>query len=246
MLFLGILFLEVDELKDLTKLKKSVFEANMALVKTGLVVLTWGNVSGIDRESELMVIKPSGVPYEEMTPDDMAVVSLDGSWKDGRYRPSSDTPTHIALYNAFPEIGGIVHTHSVSATSFAQAGKDIPPLGTTHADCFFGSVPCTRTLTQQEIETDYEKNTGLVIIEMFQNRNALSIPAALVRNHGPFTWGQTPEKAVETAVTLETVAQMALYTRLLEPSALAVGQPLLDKHYYRKHGAKATYGQKSS
>ena len=234
---------KVIGLKDLTELKKHVYEANIALQKTGLVVLTWGNVSGIDRESGLVVIKPSGVPYDDLSPDDMSVVSLDGAWTDGRYRPSSDVPTHLALYREFHKIGGIVHTHSVYATAFAQAGKALPALGTTHADAFYGSVPCTRALTEKEVAKDYEENTGLVIIETFINRDYFNVPAVLVRSHGPFTWGETPMKAVETAVTLETAAQTALSTLCLNPEVQPPPQYLLDRHYYRKHGAGATYGQ---
>jgi L-ribulose-5-phosphate 4-epimerase len=228
----------------LEELKKRVFEQNLALVKHNLVVLTWGNVSAIDRKNGLVVIKPSGVSYAEMKAEDMVVVDPDGKVVEGKYRPSSDTPTHIELYKSFPEIGGVVHTHSTYATAWAQAGRNIPAYGTTHADAFYGDVPCTRALTKEEIESAYELNTGKVIAETFRNKNYEAIPAVLVKNHGPFTWGQTPEKAVENAVTLEAVSQMATLTEKLNPKVDRVDGHLLDKHYYRKHGANAYYGQK--
>ncbi len=228
---------------NLSELKNRVYKSNLDLVKNGLVVLTWGNVSAIDRDNGLVVIKPSGVDYSTMTEDDMVVVDLDGNVVDGKLRPSSDTPTHIELYKAFPNIGGIVHTHSVNATSFAQAGKPIIAYGTTHADCFYGDIPCTRALTKDEIFNDYEKNTGKVIIETFKNIDENAVPAVLVKNHGPFTWGPTPEKAVEVSVTLEVVAEMCLKTMIINPSEERVDGFLLDKHYLRKHGKNAYYGQ---
>lgn len=229
----------------LEELKERVYRENLNLVKHGLVVLTWGNVSGIDREKGLVVIKPSGVAYDRMTAEDMVVVDLiDGRVAEGKYRPSSDTPTHLYLYNAFPEIGGIVHTHSVNATAWAQAGKGIPAYGTTHADAFYGEVPCTRALTEEEIRSAYELNTGKVIAEAFKDRDHNALPAVLVKNHGPFTWGGTPEKAVENAVTLEAAAQMAMKTLQIDPQTETVPQYLTDKHYFRKHGKNAYYGQK--
>ena len=226
----------------LEQLKQRVFEQNLALVKYGLVILTWGNVSAIDRETGLVVIKPSGVDYATMKAEDMVVVDLDGNIVEGNYRPSSDTPTHLELYKSFHEIGGVVHTHSTYAVAFAQAGRNITAYGTTHADAFYGDVPCTRALTAEEIQSAYEKNTGKVIVETVSNYNA--IPAILVKNHGPFTWGNSPEKAVENAVTLEEVAKMATLTEKLNPKTKRVDQFLLDKHYFRKHGKNAYYGQK--
>ena len=228
----------------LEELKQRVCEQNLALVKHGLVVLTWGNVSAIDREKGLIVIKPSGVSYDNMTASDMVVVDMDGKVVEGKYRPSSDTPTHLYLYKAFKEVGGIVHTHSTYATAWAQAGREIPPYGTTHADAFYGAVPCARALTEQEVKTEYEKNTGKVISETFEKKDYAAIPAVLVKNHGPFTWGATPEKAVENAVTLEAVAKMAIETEHINPKACNVDNYLLDKHYFRKHGKNAYYGQK--
>lgn len=227
----------------LDALKERVCRENLALVKYGLIVLTWGNVSGIDREKGLVVIKPSGVPYDSMKPEDMTVVDLDGNVVEGKYRPSSDTPTHVYLYKQFAGAGGIVHTHSTFATAWAQAGRSIPPYGTTHADAFYGGVPCARALTQAEIEDAYERNTGKVIAETFADKDASAIPAVLVKNHGPFAWGPTPEKAVENAVTLESVAHMALVTEQLNPKTAEVDKYLLDKHYFRKHGKNAYYGQ---
>ena len=228
----------------LEELKQEVCAANLELVARGVVIYTWGNVSGIDRETGLVVIKPSGVPYEGMTAEDMVVVDLEGHVVEGNLRPSSDTPTHLALYRHFPELGGVVHTHSAYAVTFAQAGRDIPALGTTHADYFYGDVPVSRSLTQEETETDYEGNTGKVIIETVEQRGKppLSVPAVLVRNHGPFTWGKTPAEAVYHAVVLEKVAHMAWHTLLLSPSA-SLPTFVLDKHYQRKHGPKAYYGQ---
>jgi L-ribulose-5-phosphate 4-epimerase len=227
-------------LKDL---KKSVFEANLSLVKHGLVIFTWGNVSGIDREQGLVVIKPSGVSYDNMTAEDMVVVDMEGKVLEGKLKPSSDTPTHLVLYKAFSDIGGIVHTHSSWATAWSQAGNSIPALGTTHADYFYGPVPCTRKLTQQEIETAYEIETGHVIVETFQNFDPNAVPGVLVNNHAPFTWGKTPGDAVHNAKVLEELAQMAYYTLQINPSA-TIDQFLLDKHYFRKHGKDAYYGQK--
>ncbi len=227
----------------LEQLKERVLQQNLALVRHGLVVLTWGNVSAIDRENGLVVIKPSGVAYDTMKADDMVVVDMDGKVVEGRYRPSSDLPTHLALYRAYPEVGGVVHTHSNWATVFSQAGKSIPPLGTTHADVFYGEIPCSRPLTKEEVEGAYEAETGNVIIETVPPARAGEIPACLVCGHGPFTWGSTPEKAVENAVTLESVAKMAFGTLLLSPDCGGVPSYLLDKHYLRKHGKNAYYGQ---
>ena len=226
----------------LEELKQRVLEQNLALVRHGLVILTWGNVSAIDRASGLVVIKPSGLAYDGMRTEDMAVVDLNGRVVEGRYRPSSDTPTHLELYRAWPRVGGIVHTHSTHAVAFAQAGRDLPAYGTTHADAFYGDVPCSRALTAGEIGGDYEANMGKVILETVTDPDA--IPAVLVRNHGPFTWGETPEKAVENAVVLEEVARMAFLTEALDPDVSRVDMALLDKHYFRKHGANAYYGQK--
>lgn len=234
----------IAESSAVKQLKKRVFEQNLALVKHGLVILTWGNVSAIDRALGIVVIKPSGVSYDRMTEEDMVVLDLAGKVLSGG-KPSSDTPTHLYLYNAFPEIGGIVHTHSSCAVSWAQAGRDIPAYGTTHADAFFGDVPCARALTDEEIKGEYEKNTGVVIAETYQERgiDPMAIPAVLVKNHGPFTFGKTPEKAVENAVTLEEVAKMATNTELINCETQRVDQSLMDKHYYRKHGKNAYYGQ---
>lgn len=226
----------------LEDLKKSVFKANIDLVKHGLVIFTWGNVSGIDRDKGLVVIKPSGVSYDDMKPEDMTVVDLEGHIVEGKLNPSSDTPTHIALYKAFKNIGGVVHTHSEWATSWAQSGKSVPALGTTHADYFYGPIPCTRKLTREEIESAYEKETGNVIIETFQNKDPLEIPAVLVNGHGPFSWGTNPDNAVHNAVVLEYVAKMAHHTLTLQ-QVPGVDQYLLDKHYHRKHGPGAYYGQ---
>ncbi|MCH5157284.1 MAG: L-ribulose-5-phosphate 4-epimerase [Clostridiales bacterium] len=227
----------------LEQLKLKVYQQNIALVKHNLVVLTWGNVSAIDREQGLVVIKPSGVNYSDMKAEDMVVVDLDGKVIEGNYRPSSDTPTHLWLYKKFAQIGGVVHTHSTYATAWAQSGRSIPAYGTTHADAFYGDVPCTRALTKEEIESEYELNTGKVITETFSDVDSLAIPAVLVKNHGPFTWGVTPEKAVENAVTLEEVARMAQLTESLNGKVKRVDQHLLNKHYSRKHGKNAYYGQ---
>ena len=228
----------------LEQLKKKVFEANMALPRHGLVIFTWGNVSGIDREKGLIVIKPSGVDYDEMKQEDMVVVDWNGNVVEGRYKPSSDTATHLEMYKAFPGGGGIVHTHSTWATIFSQAGSDIPALGTTHADYFYGPIPCTRPMTAEEIQTEYEKNTGLVITETFKEKDPEQIPAVLVREHGPFSWGKDPAEAVYHAVVLEQLAQMAYYTQALRGGdSQPMQQELLDKHFLRKHGANAYYGQ---
>lgn len=227
----------------LEKLKQEVYDANMQLQEKGLIIYTWGNVSGIDRESELIVIKPSGVEYETMKPEDMVVVDLDGNVVEGHYRPSSDTATHIELYKKYPEIGGIVHTHSTWATSFAQAGLSIPAFGTTHADYFYGDIPCTRELTKEEIDNHYELNTGRVIIETIADKDPMEVPGIIVKNHGPFAWGKTPADSVYNAVVLEKLSEIAYKTMTLNPKVPRVSQHLLDKHYYRKHGSNAYYGQ---
>ncbi|MFC2137149.1 L-ribulose-5-phosphate 4-epimerase [Bacteroidota bacterium] len=227
----------------LKKLKEEVYKANLDLVKHGLVIFTWGNVSGIDWENHLVVIKPSGVSYEKMKANDMVVVDLEGNIVEGKLNPSSDTPTHLELYKAFPGIGGVVHTHSEWATSWAQAGKAIPAYGTTHADYFYGEIPCTRKLTEKEIDESYEKNTGKVIIETFKNIECKAVPGVLVNSHAPFTWGKDPFHAVHNAVVLEEVAKMAFRTQVLGQTK-PVEKYLLDKHYLRKHGKDAYYGQK--
>ncbi len=229
----------------LEQLKLEVYEANMLLPKYQLVTFTWGNVSAVDREKGLFVIKPSGVPYEELKPEDMVVVDLEGNKVEGKYNPSSDTPTHAVLYSRFPQIGGIVHTHSTWATSWAQAGRGIPCYGTTHADYIYGEVPCVRNLTKQEIDEAYEKNTGIVIADEFEARRLdyVAVPAVLCKNHGPFTWGKDAHEAVHNAVVLEETAKMAAYCEMLNPTNTSAPQELQDKHYYRKHGANAYYGQ---
>ena len=228
----------------LNELKERVLRANLELVARGLVTYTWGNVSGIDRESGLVVIKPSGVEYASMTADDMVVVDLaTGTKVEGKWKPSSDTDTHLVLYRAFPELGGVVHTHSRYATSWAQAGKGIPALGTTHADYFYGSIPCTRKMTPEEIGGDYELETGNVIVETFNGLSAADIPAALVHSHGPFAWGTDPENAVHNAVVLEELAFMAFCSKMISPNLGEMQSELLDKHYLRKHGKNAYYGQ---
>ena len=227
----------------LEQLKKDVYEANMELVEKGLVIYTWGNVSGIDRASGLVVIKPSGVDYDVLSPEDMTVVDLDGNVIEGKYKPSSDTATHLALYRAYPELGGVVHTHAVYSVVFAQAGLPVPALGTTHADYFHGDIPCTRALTSDEINGAYEANTGSVIIETIGEKDPMEVPGILVRNHGPFAWGKTAAGAVYNAVVLEKVAEMAYRTLTLNPEALRAPDFLLDRHYFRKHGANAYYGQ---
>ncbi|MDF2514598.1 MAG: ulaF1 [Herbinix sp.] len=229
----------------LEKLKQEVFDANMELVNKGMVIYTWGNVSGIDRESNLVVIKPSGVDYATMKAEDMVVVDLEGNLIEGNYKPSSDTPTHLVLYKTYPEIGGVVHTHSTWGVTFAQAGMAIPAFGTTHADYFYGDIPCTRELTEQEINDAYEYNTGLVIVETIGDGDAMSIPGIVVKNHGPFAWGKTAAGSVYNAVVLDNVAEMAYKTMTLNPRVPRVSQYLLDKHYFRKHGANAYYGQGS-
>lgn len=228
----------------LEELKQKVLKANLDLVKYNLVTFTWGNVSAIDRENGLVVIKPSGVDYDTMTADDMVVIDLDGNVVEGKWKPSSDTATHLVLYKAFSNIGGIVHTHSRNATSFAQAGRDITAFGTTHADYFYGNIPCTRKMTPNEIAGEYEKETGNVIVETFCDKSADDIPAVLVHSHGPFAWGIDADNAVHNAVVLEEIAFMALQTELLNTNAHKMQQELLDKHYLRKHGKDAYYGQK--
>ena len=229
----------------LEDLKKQVYEANMELPKRGLVTYTWGNVSGIDRESGYFVIKPSGVDYDILTPDDMVVIDMEGNRVEGKYKPSSDTPTHLELYKAFPELGGVVHTHSSWATSWAQAGRDIPCYGTTHADYMYGPIPCARSLTEEEINGEYEKNTGLVIIETFKTRgiNPVYVPAVLCTNHGPFTWGKDAAEAVHNALVLEEVAKMACRTEMIRPGVAPAPDCIKEKHFMRKHGANAYYGQ---
>lgn len=229
----------------LEELRRQVWAANRDLPRRGLVTLTWGNVSGIDRASGLVVIKPSGVEYDELTPENLVVVDLDGHVAEGTLRPSSDTATHLELYKAFPAVGGIVHTHSTYATAWAQARRDLPCYGTTHADTFYGPVPCTRQLTPAEVQNEYEKHTGTVIVETFRERgiDAAAVPGVLCACHGPFTWGADAAKAVENAVILEEVARMALLTRQVDPAAVPAPQYLLDKHYHRKHGPGAYYGQ---
>lgn len=227
----------------LEQLKKQVLEANLLLPKYGLVTFTWGNVSGIDRESGLVVIKPSGVPYEGMTEEDMVVVNLDGKRVEGKWKPSSDTPTHVELYKAFPALGGIVHTHSRWATTFAQAGLDIPAMGTTHGDYFYGDIPCTRKMTPQEIAGEYEKETGRVIIETFAGKSPADIPGVTVHSHGPFAWGRDAMDAVHNAIVMEEVAFMDWHAMMINPAAGRMQQELLDKHYLRKHGKNAYYGQ---
>lgn len=230
----------------LESLKAQVYQANLELVRKGVVIYTWGNVSGIDRKHNLVVIKPSGISYDVMTAEDMVVVDLNTSKVvDGKWNPSSDTPTHLELYRAFKDIGGITHTHSVNAVAFAQAGRDIEALGTTHADYFYGAIPCTRELTKEEVESDYEINTGRVIVETIQKRNyePMTIPGVIVKNHGPFTWGKDAMDSVHNAVVMETIADMNLKTVLLNPNS-NIKQYVMDKHYNRKHGKNAYYGQK--
>ena len=227
----------------LESLKENVFKANIMLVEHGLVIFTWGNVSAIDRELGMVVIKPSGVSYRTMTADDMVVVDMDGKVVEGNLRPSSDTPTHLALYRAFEGIGGIVHTHSVYATSWAQAGVDLPNIGTTHADYFQHDIPCTGDMTREQINGNYEWETGTVIIERFRDMDPMHTPGVLVKNHGPFTWGKDPFKAVENAVVLEQVAKMAAVAYSINP-ALNMNPLLIEKHFGRKHGPGAYYGQK--
>ena len=227
----------------LEELKRQVCRANLLLPQYGLVTFTWGNVSGIDRESGLVVIKPSGVAYDGMTPEDMVVVDLEGKTVEGRWKPSSDTATHLELYKAFPRCGGVVHTHSRWATTFAQAGREIPAMGTTQADYFYGAIPCTRPLTDAEIRGEYEKETGKVIVETFADRDPADIPGVLVYSHGPFAWGTDALNAVHNAVVLEEVAFMDWHAMMLEPGRGAMQPSLLDRHYLRKHGKNAYYGQ---
>lgn len=231
------------------QLKERVWRANQGLIEADLVILSWGNASGADRQAGVMAIKPSGVPYNMLRVEDIVVIALKtGEIVEGKARPSSDTPTHLYLYNAFPSLGGVVHAHSLFSTAFAQGQRDLPCLGTTHADTFYGSVPLTRALTAEEIAVDYELNTGKVIEETFRARNLNQdqIPAVLVNGHGPFTWGPTTEKALENALILEKVAQMAINTYLVNPDATAIAQALLDKHFLRKHGPSAYYGQRKN
>lgn len=225
-------------------LKKQVFEANMDLPRYGLVTFTWGNVSAFDRARGRVVIKPSGVAYDAMTVDDMVVVDLDGNVIEGRWNPSSDTATHLALYRRFPSLGGIVHTHSTHATAWAQAGMAIPALGTTHADYFFGDIPCTRALTEEEVSGEYERNTGKVIIETLGERDPLHTPGIVVYQHGPFSWGNDAHDAVHNAVVMEEVAKMAWISRGINPQLQPIDSYLMNKHYLRKHGPDAYYGQK--
>ncbi len=226
----------------LKELKQKVYQANLDLVSHGLVIFTWGNVSAIDRENELVIIKPSGVSYDTMKADDMVVVDLDGNLVEGNLKPSSDTPTHLELYKAFPEIGGVVHTHSTYATAWAQAGVDLPNIGTTHADYFSEAIPCTRSMTEEEINGQYEKETGSVIVERFKEINPMHVPGVLVNNHGPFSWGKDANDAVHNAVVMEQVAKMAFIAYSVNPD-LRMNNNLIKKHFLRKHGPGAYYGQ---
>ena len=229
----------------LEELKKAVYEANMLLPKHNLVTFTWGNVSQIDRETGYFAIKPSGVDYDKLTPEDMVIMDLEGNKIEGKYNPSSDTPTHIELYKAFLKIGGVVHTHSPWATSWAQAGRGIPCYGTTHADYMYGEIPCVRCLTKEEIDTAYEKNTGVLIADYFKDKDYEAVPAVLCKNHGVFTWGKDAHEAVHNAVVAEEVAKMAARCEFINPDVKPAPKELQDKHYYRKHGANAYYGQPS-
>lgn len=228
----------------LENLKKRVYEANMQLPESGLVKFTWGNVSERDDETGYIAIKPSGVKYEDLTYEDMVILDLEGNIIEGELNPSSDTKTHIEIYKAFPEIKGIVHTHSTFATSWAQSGRNIPSYGTTHADYMYGEIPCLRNLSQEEIDEDYEKNTGKLIVDFMKDKEVTKIPAVLLKNHGPFTWGKDAFDAVHNAVVLEEVAKMAMFTEIINNDATETPQEVQDKHYYRKHGANAYYGQK--
>lgn len=228
----------------LTELKEAVYKANLELVKSGLVILTFGNVSGIDRRRGIVAIKPSGVAYDALKAEDIVLVDLEGNVVEGWLNPSSDTPTHVELYKAFPEVGGIAHAHSVHATMFAQARREIPCFGTTHADHFHGPVPLTRLLREAEIEADYERNTGKIVVERFRGLDPLELPAVLVAGHGPFTWGRTPAEAVETALVLEQVARMAYGSEILDPRLAPLDRAVQEKHFRRKHGPDAYYGQK--
>lgn len=227
---------------ELNRLKQQVYQANIDIVKHGLVIFTWGNVSAIDREKNLVVIKPSGVSYDNIKSDDMVVVDMEGKVLEGKYKPSSDTSTHLELYKAFPEIGGVVHTHSTYATAWAQSGLDIPNIGTTHADYFSDDIPCTRDMTEEEVKGDYEKDTGTVIIERFKDLNPVHVPGVLVKNHGPFSWGKDANDAVHNAVVLEQVAKMAFIAYQVNPN-LTMNKLLIQKHFLRKHGPDAYYGQ---
>ena len=224
-------------------LKQIVYEANMLLPKHHMVTFTWGNVSGIDRERGLVAIKPSGVDYDIMTPDDIVIVDLDGNRVEGKLNPSTDMLTHVELYKAFPKIGGVVHTHSPWATSWAQSGRSIPCYGTTHADYIYGEVPCLRVLTKEELDEGYEKNTGLLIVDYFKDRDYEAVPAVICKNHGPFCWGKSPVNAVHNAVVLEECAKMAAWCEMINPQVESAPQYLMDKHYLRKHGPGAYYGQ---
>ncbi|HBG58593.1 L-ribulose-5-phosphate 4-epimerase [Proteiniphilum sp. UBA1028] len=228
---------------SIEELKAAVFQANLDLVEHGLVIFTWGNVSAVDRDKNLVVIKPSGVSYDQMKAEDMVVTDMEGKVVEGKYKPSSDTPTHLELYKAFPAIGGVVHTHSTFATAWAQAGCDIPIIGTTHADYFSDNIPCTRDMTEAEVKGEYEKETGTVIIERFKELNPVHIPGVLVKNHGPFSWGKDPHEAVYNAVVMEQVAKMAFVAGQINP-LLTMNQSLIQKHFFRKHGPDAYYGQK--
>lgn len=228
----------------LEELKKIVYEANMLLPKYNLVTFTWGNVSGIDREKGLIAIKPSGVEYEKLRPEDMVIVDMEGKVVEGDLNPSTDMPSHVEFYKAFPKIGGAVHTHSPWATSWAQAGRSIPCYGTTHADYMYGEIPCLRCLTKEELDAGYEKNTGVLITEYFKDKDYIAMPAVLCKNHGPFAWGKDPETAVHNAMVLEEVAKMACRCELINPKVQPAPQYLQDKHYLRKHGPNAYYGQK--
>lgn len=228
----------------LEELKQKVYEANMLLPKYELITFTWGNVSAIDRETGYFVIKPSGVEYDKLKAEDMVVMDLEGNKIEGRYNPSSDTATHLELYKAFPNMGGIVHTHSTWATSWAQAGRAIPCYGTTHADYIYGEIPCVRNLTKEEIDEAYEKNTGLLIVEEFKDKEYMAVPAVLCKNHGVFTWGKDAKDAVHNAVVVEEVAKMAAIAEMINPKIEEAPQELQDKHYFRKHGVNAYYGQK--
>lgn len=227
----------------LKELKEEVFRANLDLVKHNLVIFTWGNASAIDREKGLVVIKPSGVSYDDMKASDMVVVDMEGNVVDGNLRPSSDMATHLELYKAFPQIGGVVHTHSTYATAWSQAGMPVPIIGTTHADYFYGDIPCTRDMTEGEIAKEYEKLTGSVIIETFEGKNPMHTPGVLVKNHGPFSWGKDAHDAVHNSVVMEEVARMAFISRMLNPQ-VGMNDHLTEKHFNRKHGANAYYGQK--
>lgn len=228
----------------LEQLKIDVCEANLELKRNNLIIYSWGNVSGIDRDKGIVAIKPSGISYDVLTPDDIVLLDMDGNVVEGVLNPSSDTPTHLELYRNFPTIGGVCHTHSLHATIWAQACRPIPCLGTTHADYFYGTIPVTAVMSESQIKSDYERNTGKVIVEAFLSLSPDEMPAVLVANHGPFTWGATPAKSVESAVVLEQAAEMALKTSHLKPDLRPISRPLLDKHYFRKHGKNAYYGQR--